>query len=85
MWGVTNSSENCSLLGKNTTAISFLKYGGIPQNIAYNCIFYVILVVLFAIFRKVAGDYGRIALVNQGEERRVFSSQNGTAGYNMYE
>ncbi|XP_041468379.1 calcium permeable stress-gated cation channel 1-like isoform X2 [Lytechinus variegatus] len=69
MWGVTNSSENCSLLGKNTTAISFLKYGGIPQNIAYNCIFYVILVVLFAIFRKVAGDYGRIALVNQGEER----------------
>ncbi|XP_041468382.1 calcium permeable stress-gated cation channel 1-like isoform X5 [Lytechinus variegatus] len=84
MWGVTNSSENCSLLGKNTTAISFLKYGGIPQNIAYNCIFYVILVVLFAIFRKVAGDYGRIALVNQGEERRVFSSQNGTAGYNIW-
>ncbi|XP_071506905.1 calcium permeable stress-gated cation channel 1-like isoform X1 [Diadema antillarum] len=84
MWGATNSSENCSLLGKNTTAISYLKYGGIPQNIAYNCVCYVILVVLFAIFRKVAGDYGRIALVSQGEERRALSSQNGTDAYNVW-
>ena len=37
-----NVSENCSLSGKNNTLIAFLKYGGIPQNIAYNILFYVV-------------------------------------------
>ncbi|XP_072032157.1 LOW QUALITY PROTEIN: calcium permeable stress-gated cation channel 1-like [Amphiura filiformis] len=75
-----SASENCNLWGKNNTLIAFLKYGGIPQNIAYNILFYVILIVLFAIFRKIAGEYGRIALVQHGEERyRRQTSSNGNS------
>ncbi|XP_022103768.1 CSC1-like protein 2 isoform X1 [Acanthaster planci] len=85
--------ENCVLAGKNNSAIAFLEYGGIPSNIGYNILFFVILVLLFSVFRKIAGDYGRIALMQNGEERflrgdsrrPLNNGQEGsTNGYNVW-
>jgi hypothetical protein len=35
-------------------------FGGIPQNLAINAIFFVILFIVFAILRRTAGNYGRL-------------------------
>ena len=43
----TNDSGLCSYAGKNNTAISYLHYGGIPQNMLYNVLFWVVSTVHF--------------------------------------
>ncbi|XP_033626930.1 CSC1-like protein 2 isoform X3 [Asterias rubens] len=78
--------ENCILAGKNNTSITFLEYGGIPANIGYNILFFAIVVMLFSVFRKIAGDYGRIALMQLGEERKSLNNEEEkpTNGYNVW-
>jgi hypothetical protein len=41
-------------------------YGGIPQNLLFNVIGYAVLILLFALLRRAAGNYGR--LVSSGQE-----------------
>lgn len=43
-------------------------YGGIPQNLVFNLIGWSILMILFAILRRAAGNYGRWALVRKDTE-----------------
>ncbi|XP_033110463.1 CSC1-like protein 2 [Anneissia japonica] len=64
-----SDSLQCTYVGKNTT-ILYTPYGGIPLNLTLNVIFFAVILLLYAIFRKLAGEYGRIALVQHGEERR---------------
>ncbi|KAF8566046.1 hypothetical protein P879_05982 [Paragonimus westermani] len=45
----------------NNTAV-IPGYEGIPQNLLINFISWVLLLILFAVFRKLAWDYGRMAL-----------------------
>ena len=44
------------------------KYGGIPQNLLFNLIGWVLLMLAFTILRRAAGNYGRLALVRRKDE-----------------
>ena len=39
-------------------------YGGIPQNLAFNAIGWVGLIIIFAILRRAAGNYGRLVRIS---------------------
>lgn len=56
---------------KNQTQIDFTngEYGGIPFNLIINSVGWVLLILLFTVLRKLAWDYGRIALVSRTEEK----------------
>ncbi|XP_078315028.1 mechanosensitive cation channel TMEM63B-like isoform X4 [Crassostrea virginica] len=56
---------------KNQTKYDFTngEYGGVPFNLIINSVGWVLLILLFTILRKVAWDYGRIALVSRAEEK----------------
>ena len=43
-------------------------FPGIPQNLVFNLIGWSILMILFAILRRAAGNYGRWALVRKNED-----------------
>ena len=68
--------EPCDILtGKNHSATPYHKlndfwdlYNGVPFNLTVNVCGFLILLLLFAIVRKIAWDYGRIALVSRTEE-----------------
>lgn len=55
----------------NSTAISSF-YEGIPETILLNIICWVILILLFAILRNRAWDYGRLALMNNEKWTQLF-------------
>ncbi len=55
----------CSMY--STCNISF-QYGGIPQNLVFNLIGWSLLVFLFALLRRSAGNYGRLALVRKDDD-----------------
>lgn len=42
-------------------------YGGIPQNLLINFICWAVLVLLFAVLRRAAGNYGRLALIRKDD------------------
>ncbi len=42
-------------------------YGGVPQNLLFNLIGYFVLMLLFAVLRRAAGNYGRWALVRKSD------------------
>ena len=42
-------------------------YGGIPQNLLINVIGWAVLVLLFAVLRRAAGNYGRLALIRKDD------------------
>ncbi|XP_052700349.1 CSC1-like protein 2 isoform X3 [Crassostrea angulata] len=56
---------------KNQTKIDFTngEYGGIPFNLIINTVGWLLLILLFTVMRKLAWDYGRIALVSRTEEK----------------
>uniref|UniRef100_A0A1B0GLT9 CSC1/OSCA1-like N-terminal transmembrane domain-containing protein n=1 Tax=Phlebotomus papatasi TaxID=29031 RepID=A0A1B0GLT9_PHLPP len=59
------------LVTKNKTTIITNLYEGIPETLILNIIAWVFLMILFAVLRQQAWDYGRLALVNSsGDNRR---------------
>lgn len=65
------SEEQCGVFwSHNQTKYDFTggEYGEIPFTLIINAIVWVVLIILFAILRKIAWDYGRIALVSRTEE-----------------
>lgn len=54
---------------RTTNNIFTSAYEGIPENLLLNFLGWMILIVLFAVLRKRAWNYGRIALVQKREER----------------
>ncbi|GAB0097521.1 calcium permeable stress-gated cation channel 1 [Sergentomyia squamirostris] len=64
-----NGTETC--LVYNKTAIITNLYEGIPETLILNIIAWLFLMILFAVLRQQAWDYGRLALVNSsGDNRR---------------
>merc|ERR1719320_902200 len=59
-------------------------YGGIPQNLLINVIGWAILVLMFAILRRAAGNYGRLALIRRDNDEskwtQIFYSQQDDEG-----
>ncbi|XP_025105358.1 CSC1-like protein 2 isoform X4 [Pomacea canaliculata] len=53
----------------NRTLVLYDAYSGIPGTLAINAIAFVVLLLLFTLLRKIAWDYGRLALVNRTEEK----------------
>ena len=43
-------------------------YGGIPQNLLINVLGWLFLVLLFGILRRVAGNYGRLAILRREDD-----------------
>eukprot|EP00105_Crassostrea_gigas_P025532 XP_011446143.1 PREDICTED: CSC1-like protein 2 isoform X3 [Crassostrea gigas] len=68
---------------KNQTKIDFTngEYGGIPFNLIINTAGWVLLILLFTVMRKLAWDYGRIALVSRTEENQ---NLNTNSQYNVW-
>ncbi|XP_035824906.1 CSC1-like protein 2 isoform X3 [Aplysia californica] len=64
----SNSSVQCNDQG-NKTVFLYDKYNGIPDTLIINVVAFVVLLLLFTILRKIAWDYGRLALVNRTEEK----------------
>nr|CAI5838054.1 unnamed protein product [Callosobruchus analis] len=65
-------NNTCATPGRsNKTAISNL-YEGIPETIILNVICWVMLILLFAILRNRAWDYGRLALVHTEKWTQLF-------------
>ena len=55
--------------GQNNTIVWFPEnYGGIPQNLAFNLIGWIVLMILFSLLRRAAGNYGRLALVRKDDQ-----------------
>ncbi|WAR18225.1 CSCL1-like protein [Mya arenaria] len=61
----------CHYHSQNKTHFLYTKneYGGIPETLIINAVAWAVLLVVFAILRRVAWDYGRIALVTRQEEK----------------
>ncbi|XP_059482443.1 CSC1-like protein 2 isoform X2 [Neocloeon triangulifer] len=62
-------ADKCGYYRNNHTRIFTSVYEGIPENLLLNFLCWLVLMVLFAILRKRAWNYGRIALVQKSEER----------------
>ncbi|XP_063242767.1 calcium permeable stress-gated cation channel 1 isoform X2 [Bacillus rossius redtenbacheri] len=69
--GATDADTGqCNYLSNTTHKILLTSvYEGIPENLLVNFLGWLILIILFAILRKKAWNYGRIALVQKNEER----------------
>ncbi|CAG5118580.1 unnamed protein product [Candidula unifasciata] len=79
----SNTCETVAKFGSNTTHIFLYdKYNGIPDTLIINVVAFVCLLLLFTILRKIAWDYGRLALVNRTEENLPF--QDGKSRYNVW-
>lgn len=84
------TDETCSLplvVGNKTHhVLEGDLYGGIPDNLIVNAAVWGFLLLVFAILRRVAWDYGRIALVSRQEENRKELSQapGGDNKYNVW-
>ncbi|XP_048246055.1 CSC1-like protein 2 isoform X2 [Haliotis rufescens] len=64
------------------TYILYAEYAGIPDNLIINVIAWLVLLLLFTILRKIAWDYGRIALISRTEENTPVKT--GDSGYNVW-
>ena len=67
-WAPVNPPLNkCNYYIVNQSSVEFLDfgnpYGGIPQNLLINAVCWLVLVLSFAILRRAAGNYGRLALI----------------------
>ncbi|XP_041352864.1 calcium permeable stress-gated cation channel 1-like isoform X2 [Gigantopelta aegis] len=60
--------SSCSPHNKTFTSFT-ADYAGIPDNLIINIIIWVVLLLLFTFLRKLAWDYGRIALISRTEEK----------------
>lgn len=68
-----NDSLKCNYYHDNDKVhIIYDGYEGIPENLLINVIVWLVLLILFAILRKKAWNYGRIALVQKNENRGLF-------------
>ncbi|KAK3087398.1 hypothetical protein FSP39_005417 [Pinctada imbricata] len=70
--GDADSGDSCGTFTfKNKTVFDPTNgtYEGIPFNLIINSCAFVFLIMLFAVLRKLAWDYGRIALVSRAEEK----------------
>lgn len=68
--GIMNPTNGSCFIAKNRTTLFIAAYEGIPDTLIVNVIAWVFLMLLFAVLRQQAWDYGRLALVNLTGERK---------------
>ncbi|KAA8583960.1 hypothetical protein FQN60_015168, partial [Etheostoma spectabile] len=83
-WGAQGcpNSESCTTLSPNVTSKAYcyaarisstvlqgLPFGGVPTVLALDFMCFLVLLVVFSFLRKVAWDYGRLALVTDADRR----------------
>lgn len=68
---VLTDNDTCLTFRKNTTVITGV-YDGIPETLILNVICWIFLILLFAILRNRAWDYGRLALVHTEKWTQLF-------------
>ncbi|XP_029637641.1 CSC1-like protein 2 isoform X2 [Octopus sinensis] len=66
---VFSSNAEISCNTRNSSLPRGNIYGGIPVNLLLNIIGWLILLLLFSLLRRLAWDYGRIALVSRNEDK----------------
>lgn len=67
-----NETVDCNSIPRpNATLVITDAFQGIPQNLVINLVVWVLLLLLFAILRKKAWNYGRLALVQRTERRKL--------------
>ncbi|XP_067007803.2 calcium permeable stress-gated cation channel 1 isoform X2 [Anabrus simplex] len=70
VWSHGYTVDKCVYYNKTTnTTIITRAYEGIPENLLLNFLGWLLLLMLFAMLRKRAWNYGRIALVQKTEEK----------------
>uniref|UniRef100_A0A8C4DUH6 Transmembrane protein 63B n=1 Tax=Dicentrarchus labrax TaxID=13489 RepID=A0A8C4DUH6_DICLA len=62
----STSKDYCYSARIRSTVLQGLPFGGVPTVLALDFMFFLGLLVLFSFLRKVAWDYGRLALVTDG-------------------
>uniref|UniRef100_A0A8C5HZS5 CSC1-like protein 2 n=1 Tax=Gouania willdenowi TaxID=441366 RepID=A0A8C5HZS5_GOUWI len=60
-----------------STVLQGLPFGGIPTVLALDFMFFLMLLVVFSILRKVAWDYGRLALVTDADRYKTIFQNTG--------
>ncbi|XP_061535422.1 CSC1-like protein 2 isoform X1 [Phycodurus eques] len=64
------SKEYCYSARIRSTVLQGLPFGGVPTVLALDFMCFLVLLFVFSILRKVAWDYGRLALVTDADSRR---------------
>ncbi|KAI2658102.1 CSC1-like protein 2 [Labeo rohita] len=66
-----NSSNDFCYSGRiRSTVLQGLPFGGVPTVLALDFMCFLVLLCVFSVLRKVAWDYGRLALVSDADSRR---------------
>ncbi|XP_077462187.1 mechanosensitive cation channel TMEM63B-like isoform X2 [Stigmatopora argus] len=68
--GDGGSKEYCYSARIRSTVLQGLPFGGVPTVLALDFMCFLVLLFVFSILRKVAWDYGRLALVTDADSRR---------------
>ncbi|XP_034777211.1 CSC1-like protein 2 isoform X1 [Acipenser ruthenus] len=66
----TPSRDYCYTARIRSTVLQGLPFGGVPTVLALDFMCFLVLLFVFSILRKVAWDYGRLALVTDADRRR---------------
>ncbi|XP_057699429.1 CSC1-like protein 2 isoform X1 [Corythoichthys intestinalis] len=68
--GDGGSKEYCYSARIRSTVLQGLPFGGVPTVLALDFMCFLVLLFVFSVLRKVAWDYGRLALVTDADSRR---------------
>ncbi|XP_034148064.1 CSC1-like protein 2 isoform X4 [Esox lucius] len=68
------SREYCYTARIRSTVLQGLPFGGVPTVLALDFMCFLVLLFVFSILRKVAWDYGRLALVTDADSSHFLSS-----------
>ncbi|XP_043110938.1 CSC1-like protein 2 isoform X1 [Puntigrus tetrazona] len=66
----TGSKDFCYSARIRSTVLQGLPFGGVPTVLALDFMCFLVLLCVFSFLRKVAWDYGRLALVSDADSRR---------------
>uniref|UniRef100_A0A672PTU2 Transmembrane protein 63B n=1 Tax=Sinocyclocheilus grahami TaxID=75366 RepID=A0A672PTU2_SINGR len=64
------SKDFCYSARIRSTVLQGLPFGGVPTVLALDFMCFLVLLCVFSVLRKVAFDYGRLALVSDADSRR---------------
>ncbi|KAG9334900.1 hypothetical protein JZ751_006381 [Albula glossodonta] len=79
-----NSKDYCYKARISSTVLQGLPFGGVPTVLALDFMCFLALLFVFSILRKVAWDYGRLALVTDADSLSVWTQHVACANDHCY-
>uniref|UniRef100_A0AAZ3P695 Transmembrane protein 63B n=1 Tax=Oncorhynchus tshawytscha TaxID=74940 RepID=A0AAZ3P695_ONCTS len=82
--GGKTSRDYCYTARIRSTVLQGLPFGGVPTVLALDFMCFLVLLFVFSILRKVAWDYGRLALVTDADrisDTAVWMNRNSMSSY----